>query len=182
MGERQMKTWEKVILLGCVAFLALYAAACNKQPCNEDVCTFADTGLTWMVNPPKENVDWQQAAEFCDELELDGQSDWRLPTIDELRSLLLGWANTVKGGPCGVTDQCLKPDCNSDKCDGSMFDKGPTNECYWVIGLQGSCSMYWSSSVVEGDDTSVWNVNYFNGYVDDVKKDQTNYNVRCVRK
>ncbi len=176
-----MQTRGKVVFLGCLAVLAFCLVGCGKQPCTEDVCTFAESGLTWMVNPPKENVDWQQAVEFCDELELDGHTDWRLPTISELRTLILGWPNTVQGGPCGVTDDCLKPDCYTNHCEGSMFDKGPTNDCFWVAGLRGSCSMYWSFSVVDGDESSVWNVNFFNGYVDDVNKDQTNYNVRCVR-
>ncbi|NLH48441.1 MAG: DUF1566 domain-containing protein, partial [Myxococcales bacterium] len=61
-----------------------------------------DTGLMWQ----KEIVDncyglyytWDLAIGYCDSLELAGFSDWRLPTISELRSLVRGCEVTMTGG------------------------------------------------------------------------------------
>ncbi len=46
-----------------------------------------DTGLTWTVKDNGEDVSWSQGRGYCDALDLDGLTDWRLPTIDELKSI-----------------------------------------------------------------------------------------------
>jgi len=45
------------------------------------------TGLMWTKEDNSSNVDWQHATDYCRNLQLDGRSGWRLPTIDELRSI-----------------------------------------------------------------------------------------------
>ena len=55
---------------------------------------------------------------YCDTLTECGYSDWRLPTIDELRSLIQNCPNTEIGGPCGLTDSCHSEECKSDACYG----------------------------------------------------------------
>jgi len=50
-----------------------------------------DTFLVWEVKT-KQNINddynWKDAKKYCSDLVLDGYSDWRLPNIDELRTLL----------------------------------------------------------------------------------------------
>jgi hypothetical protein len=45
------------------------------------------TGLKWPQNI-KDDVCWQEALTYCGNLEFGGYSDWRLPNINELASLL----------------------------------------------------------------------------------------------
>ncbi|RYZ01896.1 MAG: DUF1566 domain-containing protein [Myxococcales bacterium] len=46
------------------------------------------TGLVWQVLPPAQDLTLAEASTYCDELELAGQTDWRLPTRLEYVSLL----------------------------------------------------------------------------------------------
>ena len=51
-----------------------------------DVLVDAKTGLMWQDNSSVKYTkkDWQGALDFCDNLQLDGKKDWRLPNIKEL--------------------------------------------------------------------------------------------------
>jgi len=46
-----------------------------------------ETGLTWTVKDNGEDVSWREATNYCGTLDLDGVTDWRLPTIDELKTI-----------------------------------------------------------------------------------------------
>ena len=45
------------------------------------------TGLEWQVAEPGKKT-WKRAKRYCERLRLDGKPDWRLPTIEELESLI----------------------------------------------------------------------------------------------
>lgn len=47
----------------------------------------SDTGLIWTVKDNGEDVSFNQARSYCDRLDLDGSADWRLPTLDELKTV-----------------------------------------------------------------------------------------------
>lgn len=49
-----------------------------------------ETGLTWMTAPVHPQIYWDDAKAYCESLELGGYSDWRLPTMTELNSILDG--------------------------------------------------------------------------------------------
>jgi hypothetical protein len=52
------------------------------------------TGLIWVRNPDATTRTWQQALDFANSLELCGSTDWRLPNVTELESLVnVGAAN-----------------------------------------------------------------------------------------
>jgi serine/threonine-protein kinase len=65
--------------------------------------TDAATGLMWTKKDNGSDVTWQQATNYCRNLQLAGHSDWRLPTIDEYKSIYDANANVggwfVKGNP-----------------------------------------------------------------------------------
>jgi len=48
------------------------------------VWTDSMTGLIWTKNDNGRDVNWQQAVDYCQNLRLNGYSDWSLPTIDVL--------------------------------------------------------------------------------------------------
>lgn len=46
------------------------------------------TGLMWAGKDNGKDVTWGKAKKYCHDLRLDGRSDWRLATLDELASLV----------------------------------------------------------------------------------------------
>ncbi|MBR4489795.1 DUF1566 domain-containing protein, partial [bacterium] len=57
-----------------------------------------------------------QSQTYCENLVLAGADDWRLPTIDELRTLVRGISTIEPGGKCPTSESCTKQEtCNDDK-------------------------------------------------------------------
>jgi hypothetical protein len=52
-----------------------------------DAETMVIDGLEWAVATNGIDLKWPEAVDYCDTLELAGHSDWRLPTLAELKSL-----------------------------------------------------------------------------------------------
>jgi hypothetical protein len=48
------------------------------------------TGLIWTIEDNGNDLGWNQAKNYCESLTLGGHTDWRLPTIDELKDLYDG--------------------------------------------------------------------------------------------
>jgi len=55
-----------------------------------DVVTDTSTNLQWQDDADAKNVTktWQEAIDYCETLTLAEKSDWRLPNINELASLI----------------------------------------------------------------------------------------------
>jgi len=152
--------------------------------CCGETCTDPVTGLVWQLTDTG-SLSWSEARDHCEAKELAGETDWRLPTISELRSLIRGCAATETGGSCGVTDGCRDTAiCEDSSCVGCSSGGGPAfGGCYWPDAfswLGGSCSYYWSSTTVEGDPSRAWIVRFSEGPVYDQQVVQDK-RVRCVR-
>lgn len=176
------------------------------------------TGLCWQVTPidgsdrlryaSSVNPEWDAGTAYakCRDLDLGGHSDWRVPTIDELRSLIRGRPSTYynpllgEGGSCRVTEAC-KVGCDDAECGYNNVTKG----CYWETAhLQGLCDApidsgaqyvvgYWSSTFAGPCDWSNptfcrnWALEFERGHLfEAIWADTTAVNhrhrVRCVRK
>ena len=58
---------------------------------SDGTITDISTGLMWQKSPVQNweaAMNWEQALAYCEALTLGGYSDWRLPTIKELRSIV----------------------------------------------------------------------------------------------
>ena len=147
--------------------------------CNSTVCSDPDTGLTWQNPPEKNEMNWWEATDYCDNSVLDGYDDWRVPTINELRSLIRGCPDIETiGGESGVTDNCTFGKC--DIIYGCDEMKGPARGCYWEPSMNGECSRYWSSMSIEDSQDEAWNVHFRSGFISFSLQNKLLY-VRCVR-
>ena len=122
---------------------------------------------------------WTTANSYCEDRTTGGFDDWRLPTISELRSIVINCSRFESGGACAITDGCT----DAISCDhaGTCIphcNVGP--DFQWDGLTDGNETNYWSST----GDTSVvgfmWSVNFFSAYVGayDVTE---NWRARCVR-
>jgi hypothetical protein len=50
--------------------------------------TVTDTGLTWQQETAPDMYTWAEALQYCEGLELGGETDWRLPNVRELESIV----------------------------------------------------------------------------------------------
>ena len=175
MFERIPAKAFSLTVLGAVALVGL-STGCEDNK--------SSSGLVWQNPAPDDLMYWQEAIDYCENLTLDGHDDWRLPTIDELRSLVRGCQQTEPGGGCEVTESCLLFSCwddNPDPCYGCPSGEGPDNGCYWPAGMDGPCDYYWSSSPVTDDNTLAWNLDFYSGEVEADGRTYDAFHVRCVR-
>ena len=141
------------------------------------------SGLCWEDPPLEEWTNWWDADTYCVGLSLGGYGpgSWRLPTINELRSLIRGCRATETGGACGVTEPCLDWTCWSAPCGGCPFFSGPgAGGCYWDAAFGGTCGWYWSSSFYTRGAAYACFVGFHYGVVSTSVKENPYY-VRCVR-
>ncbi len=76
-------------LLLILLFLFIFPVFCFADfTDNGDTITDNDTGLIWMKATAPDSMTWEDALSYCDTLTLAGESDWRLPTVKELQSIV----------------------------------------------------------------------------------------------
>jgi hypothetical protein len=117
------------------------------------------TGLMWSKNPHtdlpekfKGTMVWKDVITAYKELSFAGHNDWRLPTVEELRS---------------IVDYTRGAKENEPAIDTKFF---PDTKCSW----------YRTSTPCAFSEGSVWCVNFYYGNVSFVNKDYLEY-VRPVR-
>jgi hypothetical protein len=83
MDVEQIKECLEVIKLRLVKFVE---KRINSKPMDEkNIEQHISDVLCW--SKTFDRMTWYEAVKFCEELEFEGHSDWRLPTLDELRAL-----------------------------------------------------------------------------------------------
>jgi hypothetical protein len=115
-----------------------------------------DTNLIWQKEISSKTYKWEEAKEYCNNLSYDSRSDWRLPTKDELMSIL-----TKKGYK------------NSNSYNGKTYIKKPL-----LDSMTMKDQWFWSSS--SKDSSEAWVV-HFNSGVDYWLDESNDGYVRCVR-
>lgn len=146
------------------------------------------TDLEWSGRSSKE-MRWSDAVSYCKSLNEGGYSDWRLPNIDELKTLLN--ANRVTNN-CRVSEKnnCLSSSCWScstctqtgtqNSNNGGCFDWGTAYSDGRYSKL-GDTVYLWSSSTRSDSTGNAWLVNFSYGSVNNSYKASLNLYVRCVR-
>lgn len=144
------------------------------------------SGLMWQTRPPENWILWNDAYAYCENLELGGYSDWHLPTITELRTLIVGCPGTVTGGGCLVEAACGQ-ECYSGDCDGCGVFQGPgPNGCFMDEKWGNSCAYHWSSSTYIGGSmfsptTLAWYVQFNMAWIWSGNVNDNHMVARCVR-
>jgi len=131
---------------------------------------------------------WQDAVDYCREnrARLPG-SGWHLPTIDELRQLIIGCPATEPGGRCPAKEGCGSyEDCYGGEweanCAPCKRRNGPGPEgCYMDEAFDDPCYWYWSSTPCPWSSSSAFLVHFYHGSVGDDGMGN-NGGVRCVRR
>jgi hypothetical protein len=127
--------------------------------------------LSWS-SKTTEKMNWFEAKDYCENSKEGGYSDWRLPTISELRSIIINCSPTEPGGTCKVTDTCLSSTCMDGSCNGCSILKEHSKI--------DDKEMIWSYSSVQSFDYAAWYVNFYDGHIQPNRKSNLLY-VRCVR-
>jgi hypothetical protein len=117
--------------------------------------TDSATGLTWMQSDSGAGMNWESALSYCENLDLAGAADWRLPNVKELQS---------------IVDYTRSPDTTQSAAIDPLFSvTAITNEAgetdypfYWSstthadAGGQGVFASYVSFGRAEGYMVAVW--------------------------
>jgi len=78
-----MKVVSLIFILFCIPLCAEYLRDANKQ-----VVLDSTTKLMWQDNDTGDSMNWERAQESCSTLVLGGYNDWRLPSFEELKTLV----------------------------------------------------------------------------------------------
>jgi hypothetical protein len=152
------------------------------------VWTDSTSSLMWENPPSEDDMNWDEATTYCEDLIISAYTDWRLPTIAEMRTLMRGCPTVETGGACNVTEgDCLEGSCvDTSACHPSMTGcsegDGPSPDgCYWPDEMLGSCETYWTASVVADQSIpTAWEIFYADAGVSGSRKTYSQP-VRCVR-
>lgn len=124
----------------------------SRQQVTQEKLAWRDdmTGLEWQFASPGE-MNWHQALAYAAGLALDGKSDWRLPTLSELETLLDRTRARSDGRPIVRQDVPFRDHLS-----------------------------YWSCTTFERDTKTAWILMFDGSYLLSYPKNNL-YSVRCVR-
>lgn len=128
---------------------------------------------------------WEEAQNYCSNLAENNHSDWRLPNIDELRTLIQNCDKTKPGGKCRISEnrQCLDEKCWSKDCNGcGRINMLPKQTEYYELGEETqkqlleeindpkfsrikSKEAFWSSTLDPENTKEAWGVDFLNARV-----------------
>ena len=135
--------------------------------------------LMWQYADNGQTYNWAEANAFCESSTLAGYSDWRLPTNDELKGLVV----CSNGKPTPLKDWDINVSEGQNVIDAACGGNAWGTYTSPCIDTSLQCPAYapgtWSSS--SAGDGLAWNVHFTNG--NNYPNDKLSYIglVRCVR-
>ena len=146
----------------------------NKEKINK-------TGhLEW--SRPSNKMDWNAAKQYCDNLAESGFTDWRLPNIDELRTLIKNCPKTETDGECKVSEKNGHLSSEDWRPKGSCYCDSRQNNSGYYSKLDDDDKVWlWSSSTISDLNDRAWRIDFSSGTVDYSHITTSVINVRCVR-
>ena len=150
------------------------------------ICTIGCNKLEWS-DKNLETLNWYQAEEYCKNLNEQGKQDWRMPTIDELRTLVSGCEATATGGHCQISEkndklsnEDLSEDCKGCGLNENGYSAIPLKKQKDFFGKDYVVYDFWTSSEVSENSFYSFAINFGSGSVYINAKDYQKQ-VRCVR-
>ena len=141
--------------------------------------TDSSTKLTWSTMSDNNIATYDEAISYCDDLSEGNYTDWRLPNIDELRTLIQNCPGTETGGTCKISEEndCLSYDtCWTEDCKNCSED---TKGGHSKFDSERDTYLLWSSSKDPNID-EVWGANFYAAQFD-FASTSIQSRVRCVR-
>jgi len=143
MASRRTVTGSIMAVICCLVFLwAAEVGAENRFVDNGDgTVTDTSTGLMWAQTDSMGDITWEDAKRYCENIILSNYNNWRMPTIEELKTLFdksLDSYETICGHKARTSSQ-----------------------------IQLSCSNVWSSEILPvpgGYIVSAYVFNFSRGY------------------
>jgi len=166
------------------------------------------TGLMWQQVPSDDHMSYEEAQAYCEDLDLGGYDDWRLPTVKELfglQNFSTGWpyiddtyfdfpADTVaSSGPTGGSSDGGPQGTTDDSTDDSMLE-APSDESEVTIeentgaSVSKSQGQFWTDQEYEVGDGTIgtgqavaFGVNEATGHIKAYPSEVTGDMGKCVR-
>lgn len=144
--------------------------------------TLADSRTSLMWAKAFVEGDWDACRAACGDSALAGYGDWRLPTIDELRTLVVGCAAIEPGGACAAREGCEnESQCFNAACESCQGGQGTgANGCYMDGPFDRPCEWNWSETVVPWEDGGRYKLGFYDGQIH-VGERSSAYGTHCVR-
>ena len=123
---------------------------------------------SWSQSSP-EAMTFEKALAYCDNLEESGFDDWRLPEMQEIKSIDELCVEEENSDFCAVTDSCEWDGCETELC----------GKCVKYANWSGS-GLFWTKTETHGGKVSVFKVTAETSGENQSLKDRLHL-VKCVR-
>ncbi|ETR68273.1 MAG: fimh-like protein [Candidatus Magnetoglobus multicellularis str. Araruama] len=80
--------YKQIYLFIILLILSTHSVLAQLVDNGNGTITDKSTCLIWQKNASNKTMAWNQALSYCENLRLSGKSDWRLPNLEELRSIV----------------------------------------------------------------------------------------------
>lgn len=115
------------------------------------------TGLMWMQDDNGKGLNWEEALSYAENFEYGGYSDWRLPNVKELQSLVDYSRSPATSSSAAIDPifNCTQITSEDGKSDYPCFWSSTTHAS-WAVGHEGAQAAYMSFGRAMGFFMGSW--------------------------